>query len=142
MGEGRLAGVRTPYAQLPLHVRDYVEGELGAPAVEVTPRTGGMSPAVAASLRAANGRTAFVKAVGSQIHPATPDHFRHEVAILQTLPPVPYRAGLLAAYDDGDWVVLLLDDVDGRHPDWADRTDRRAVLEVVQQQTRELSPRP
>ncbi len=140
MGETRLAGVRMPYAELPGLVRAFVEAELGAAVVEVVPRTGGMSPAVAATVRAANGRTAFVKAVGSEIHPETPAHFRHERAVLQTLPPAPYRAGLQAAYDDGDWVALLLDDVDGRHPDWDDASDRAAVLEVVHQQSHELTP--
>lgn len=142
MSEPRLAGVRTPYAEMPGSVRDWVAAQVGSPVVEVRPRTGGMSPAVAASVRAANGRTAFVKAVSTDIHPVTPTHFRHEIEILQVLPPAPYRAGLQAAYDDGDWVVLLLDDVDGRHPDWDDPADRAAVLDVVHQQTQELIPAP
>lgn len=140
MADSRLAGVRTPYAEMPDSLRGWVETELGAPVVEVKPRTGGMSPAVAASVRAANGRTAFVKAVGTDIHPDTPTHVRHEREILRALPPAPYRAGLQAAYDDGDWVALLLDDVDGRHPDWNDPADRVAVLEAVRRQTRELTP--
>ncbi len=140
MTEGRLAGVRTPYAEMPLAVKAFVEAELGDTVVEVVPRTGGMSPAVAASVRAADGRTAFVKAVGTAVHPDTPGHFRHEVEVLQVLPPAPYRAGLKAAYDDGDWVALLLDDVDGRHPEWDDPVDRAAVLDAVHQQSRELTP--
>jgi len=140
MGETRLAGVRTPYAEMPARVRAFVDAQIGSPVVAVTARTGGMSPAVAASVRSANGRTAFVKAVGTDVHPDTPEHFRHERAVLQALPPAPYRAGLQAAYDDGDWVALLLDDVDGRHPDWADPADRAAVLQVVHGQSRELTP--
>lgn len=140
MTEARPAGVRTPYALMPSQVKAFVEAQLGSPIVEVVARTGGMSPAVAASVRAANGRATFVKAVGTEVHPDTPDHFRHELTVLQALPPAPYRAGLQGAYDDGDWVALLLDDVDGRHPDWQDATDRAAVLEVVRQQSRELTP--
>lgn len=140
MAEARLAGVRTQYGEMPLPVKAFVDEQLASPVVEVVAKTGGMSPAVAASVRGANGRMAFVKAVGTAVHPDTPDHFRHELAVLQNLPPAPYRAGLKAAYDDGDWVALLLDDVDGRHPDWHDPGDRAAVLEVVHQQSRELTP--
>ncbi len=140
MGEARLAGIRTAYAEMPPAVKEFVETALGSPVVKVTARTGGMSPAVASSLRAANGRTAFIKAIGSDVHPDTPSQFRHEVAVLRALPPVPYRASLLSVYDDGDWVALLLDDVDGRHPDWQSAADRDAVFAVVQQQTAELTP--
>jgi aminoglycoside phosphotransferase (APT) family kinase protein len=138
----RLTGVRMAYAHLPVKVRRWVESELGAPVSSVTPRTGGMSPAVAASLEAENGRRAFVKAVGASIHPDTPDHFRHEIAVLSQLPPAPYRAGLQATYDDGDWVAILLEDVDGDHPDWRDANQVEAVFEVVRAQSHELTPPP
>ncbi|MGI8994352.1 MAG: phosphotransferase [Nocardioidaceae bacterium] len=140
MGEDRLAGVRTPYDQMPQAVKDFVEAELGSPVVQVTPRTGGMSPAVACSLRSARGRTAFVKAVGTEVHPDTPSHFRHEIAVLQALPAAPYRAGLLAAYDDGDWVGVLLEDIDGRHPDWSSAADWDAVFAAIRLQAAELTP--
>ncbi len=140
MAEGRLTGVRLPYTQLPATVRRFVEAELGGPVARVTPRVGGMSPAVAASVESAAGRRAFVKAVGADVHPDTPDHFRHERAILEVLPAVPYRAGLLAAYDDGGWVALLLQDVDGHHPDWDSGTERDAVLATVRRQSEELTP--
>ena len=141
-GAGRLVGVRTHYASAPSHVRAWAEHTLGAPVVAIQPRTGGMSPAVAASLRAANGRTAFVKAVGGEINPDTPAHFRHEIAVLGALPPAPYRAGMLATYDDGDWVAIALEDIDGNHPDWGSRRDRDAVFEAVRQQAGELTPIP
>ncbi len=140
MGEVRLVGVRTSYGDMPQPVRDFAEDHLGSPVVEVVARVGGMSPAVAASVRAANGRAAFIKAVGPEIHPDTPTHFRHEIDVLRVLSPAPYRVGLLAAYDDGAWVALLLDDVDGRHPDWGDPSERAAVLDVVKQQSQELTP--
>ena len=127
---------------MPPHVRDWVERELGAPVVEVKPRTGGMSPAVAASLVAANGQRCFLKAVSPGINPDTPGHFRHEITVLAQLPPAPYRAGLQATYDDGDWVGILLDDVDGHHPDWDNAAEVEAVLEVVQRQAKELTPCP
>jgi serine/threonine protein kinase len=144
-GGHRLVGVRTPYGAAPPPVHAWVTETLGAPVVEVRPRVGGMSPAVAASLRGANGATAFVKAVNPAINPDTPQHFRHEIAVLSalaSLPPAPYRARLLSTYDDGDWVAIALEDIDGRHPDWGSPADRASVLEAVKQQSRELTPFP
>ncbi len=139
---GRLVGVRTPYDAAPPQIHSWAAEILGAPVVDVCPRIGGMSPAVAVSLRAANGATAFVKAVGGTVNPDTPTHFRHEIEVLSTLPPAPYRAGLLSAYDDGDWVAIALEDVDGRHPDWGSPADRRAVFNAVRRQSAELTPIP
>jgi serine/threonine protein kinase len=142
---GRLVGRRTPYDAAPAAVHDWVAETLGSPVVRATPRIGGMSPAVAVSVRGENGATAFVKAVSPGINPDTPSHFRREIAVLTglaALPPVPYRAGLLATYDDGDWVALTLEDVDGRHPDWTSLAEREAVFASVRQQMRELTPAP
>lgn len=138
----RLTGVRVAYAAAPGQLHSWVEATLGAPVVQVVPRVGGMSPAVAVSLRAANGSAAFVKAVSVHINPDTPDHFRHEIAVLSALPPAPYRARLLSEYDDGTWVAIALEDVDGRHPDWSSRQDRDSVFEAVREQSRELTPIP
>ena len=138
----RLVGVRTDLAAAPSGVHAWIETTLGAPAATARPRIGGMSPAVAVSLLAANGATAFVKAVSHDINPDTPDHFRHEISVLSVLPPAPYRAGLLSTYDDGRWVAIALEDVDGRHPDWSSAADRAAVLAAVRAQSRELTPVP
>lgn len=138
----RLHGVRVAYDDASSGVRAWVESQLGAPVVHVTPRTGGMSPAVAASVRGANGARAFVKAVSASINPETPNHFRHEIEVLSRLAPAPYRADLLGTYDDGDWVALLLEDIEGDHPHWEEDDHRVRVLEAVQAQTRELTPAP
>lgn len=142
---GRLVGVRTPYDVMPPAVHAWVESILGAPVVAVQPRIGGMSPAVAASVRSANGARAFVKAVSPAINPDTPLHFRHEIAVLSALSdldPVPYRAKLLSTYDDGEWVAIALEDIDGSHPDWSSPADRASVLDAVRGQSRELTPVP
>jgi aminoglycoside phosphotransferase (APT) family kinase protein len=77
---------------------------------------GGFSPGLAARLVLADGRRAFAKAVGSERNPDSPGMHRREVAVLAALPadlPVPR---LLGSYDDGDWVALVVEDVDGVAP--------------------------
>src|SRR3954447_9837774 len=109
-------GVRIAYDELPAVVRAWVDAALGEPVVEAVTQPGGFSPGVASRVRTADGRRAFVKAVAATPNPETPDMDRKEATVTAALPehaPVPR---LLAAYDDGTWVGLLLEDVDGRHP--------------------------
>ena len=113
----RAVGVRAAYSAIPPHVRDWVEATLGAPVMEAREQVGGMSPGCATRLVCADGTRAFLKAVGTELNPHTPVLFRREVMALGLLGRHPLWAGLIASYDDGDWVALLLDDVDGAHPD-------------------------
>lgn len=138
----RAQGERIPYAAAPEPVRAWVEVQLGAPVVSAVTQVGGFSPGTAARLVTSEGRRAFVKAVGDDINPDTPNLFRHELSVLSALPEVPYRAALRASYDDGAWVGLLLDDVEGRHPDLHDDGDHEAVRSAVVEQSRELTPDP
>ena len=142
MTDKRLAGIRTPYAEMPADLRAWVDEQLGGPVVETVARTGGMSPAVAATVVGADGRRAFVKAVSAEINPDTPTHFRHEIAVLSGLGPAAYRADLLGSYDDEHWVAMMLEDVDGDHPDWSDEGIVDAVFEAVVAQAAELTPLP
>jgi hypothetical protein len=110
------AGVRVPYDDLPGAVHAWVEGVLGSPVVSATTQIGGFSPGVAARLRCADGRRAFVKAVSSDANPDSPALHRREAQVLRVLPdelPVPR---LIASYDETPWVALLVDDVEGRQP--------------------------
>ncbi|MGH3507831.1 MAG: hypothetical protein ACRDO2_11570 [Nocardioidaceae bacterium] len=119
-----------------------MEDHLDGSVVEVVPRVGGMSPAVASTLVLADGRRAFVKAVNPAINPDTPDHFRNEAQILSRLVPAPYRADLRGTYDDGDWIAILLEDIAASHPDWTDEAERTRVEAAVLQQMAELTPPP
>lgn len=140
--EPRAVGVRLPYEQVPDGVRRWVEAELGAPVTAARTQPGGMSPGCAARLLLADGRRAFVKAVGAELNPDTPDLFRHEIQVLRHLDPVDYRPDVLATYDDGGWVGLLLEDVDGRHPDLTAPADIESVWRAVAEQAAELTPAP
>ncbi|GLW35630.1 aminoglycoside phosphotransferase family protein [Actinoplanes regularis] len=109
-------GVRITWSDLPLQVRSGVERIIGAPVVEARSQAGGFSPGTADRVRTADGRRAFVKAVTSALNVQSAAMARQELRITRALParaPVP---GLLGGFDDGAWVVLVLEDVEGVHP--------------------------
>ena len=129
------AGTRIPWEAVPEHVRGEVEASLGSAVVSARTQVGGFSPGAAVRVVCADGTRAFVKACGSTLNPDTPDLYRAEIRALELLPPPVPHAPLLSAYDDGVWVVLLLEDVDGRRPGvpWTDPDLSRvaAALETV-----------
>lgn len=127
----RAAGVRLGWAQVPARVRTWVEDTLGSPVVGAADQVGGMSPGCATRLTCADGTRAFVKAVGHELNPDTPGMFRREVGVLTHLGAHELWARLLASHDDGEWVALLVEDVEGRHPDVGEATELDAVLGAV-----------
>jgi hypothetical protein len=124
----RAVGVRAPYAAIPAAVRGWVASVLGSPVVEGVDQVGGMSPGCATRVRCADGTRAFVKAVGSELNPDTPNLFRREITVLGLLGPHPRWAELLASYDADGWVALILEDVEGSHPDLSDETMMELLL--------------
>ena len=127
----RAVGVRLTYDAVPAAVRAWVEEQLGSPVVATAEQVGGMSPGCATRLTCADGTRAFVKAVGAELNPDTPGLFRREIGVLRHLGEHDLWARLLASYDDGAWVALLIEDVEGRHPDFADPAELDAVLTGV-----------
>ena len=109
-------------------MRDWVDLTLGSPVVAAAEQVGGMSPGCATRVTCADGTRAFVKAVGAELNPDTPGLFRREVGVLDHLGEHELWARMLASYDDGAWVALLIEDVEGRHPDFADEAELGAVL--------------
>src|SRR4051812_7493173 len=110
------SGIRIQWLELPQTVRDAVERILGAPVTEAVSQSGGFSPGTADRVVTADGRRAFVKAVSSAQNPVSPQMHRAEARNAGRLPegvPVPK---LLGTHDDGDWIALVLEDVDGRPP--------------------------
>ena len=136
------AGTRLAWNEVPDHVRGDVEAGLGSPVVEARTQHGGFSPGAAARLRCADGTRAFVKACGSVLNPDTPGLLRDEIVALDLLPDTVPHARLLAAYDDGDWVALTLEDVEGRHPalPWTER-DLGPTLAALERTGRSRAPK-
>lgn len=108
---------RISWWQVPEHVRSAVEASLGSDVVEAVTQEGGYSPGAAARVRLASGGRAFVKALGVDLHSTSVGLYRNEAEAMPHLPadlPVPR---LLDVYDDGEWVALVYEDVEGRHPE-------------------------
>jgi hypothetical protein len=129
------AGVRIGWANLPDRVRHAVEGIVGGPVVEAVSQVGGFSPGTADRIRTADGRRAFVKAVSSAQNEHSPAMHRGEALITAALPASAPAPALLGCYDDGEWVALVLQDIDGRMPTTPWQADElaqvRAALDVL-----------
>lgn len=136
-------GVRLPWADLPSSVRGAVGDVLGSPVAEAVSQEGGFSPGVAARVRCANGRRAFVKAIGAKPNTVGAALHRREARILAALPAVAPVPRLLGVHDDGKWVALIIEEVDGRQPSlpWVrDELDR--VLAALTTLAGCLTPSP
>jgi len=114
--------MRPTWEELPEPVRHGLEAVLGFEVVRAESQRGGFSPGVAARVHAADGREAFVKAVSSVANSKAATLHRDEARWTALLPEDHPSPRLLGSYDDGTWVGLVLEAVDGRPPEvpWAD----------------------
>ncbi|SHM43519.1 aminoglycoside phosphotransferase family protein [Actinacidiphila paucisporea] len=109
-------GVRADWTAVPRRLRAAVEEHLGARVAAAETQHGGFSPGVAARLRLADGRRAFVKAVSEAQNPESPGIHRTEARVAGALPARAPAPRLLASFDQDGWVALLFEDVEGRTP--------------------------
>lgn len=126
--------VRATWDELPEPVRAGIEDLLGARVISAVTQAGGFSPGLAARMRCADGSRAFVKAVGPELNPHTPRLHRAEIAVVGSLPAAAPVPALRGSYDDGDWVALVFDEVDGVMPGtpWSAADLDRAVAAVTE----------
>src|SRR4051794_10319003 len=106
-------GTRVTWAQLPLAVRSAIEDRLGASVASASSQAGGFSPGLASRLQMTTGERVFVKAVASTPNPDSPHIHRREARVMARLPAHAPAPQLRWSYDDGEWVVLAFDDIDG-----------------------------
>jgi hypothetical protein len=97
-------------------VRDALASALGAPVVSANSRPGGFSPGLASVLTLADGRTVFAKAISVSRNDFTVAAIRRERDVLAALPAHVPASRLRWSYDDGDWVAIVTDAIDGHNP--------------------------
>ncbi len=112
------AGVEPPisWADLPGHVQAGVEQILGSPVARATGQQGRFSPGTADRVLTSSGVRAFVKAVSPRLNEHSPAIHRKEATVTAALPDGVPAPSLIGTFDDGEWVSLILSDVEGRHP--------------------------
>ena len=138
-----IGGNRMSWAQLPAHVRSAVETLLGGPVVQAVSQPGGFSPGTADRVRTGAGRKAFVKAVSAAQNPDSPALHRREFEITAAMPANAPAPDVVGSFDDGEWIALVLEDVEGQVPvlPWT-RPDVDAVLAAAASLARMLTPSP
>ena len=136
------------WAGVPAPVRTAIEQACGATVVEAQTAPGGFSPGLAARILCADGRRRFVKAACSQVNPDAPRLHRQEARVLGELGPL-IRSGRLpaprlqATVEHGSWFALIVDDIEGQHPDlpWEDGQIGQ-VLDALDSLAAVLTPAP
>lgn len=132
---------RIGWAEMPAHVQAGVERILGSPVVEAKGQQGGLSPGTADRVLTAAGQRAFVKAVSPQLNEHSPGIHRKEAIVAAALPAGIPAPSLIGTYDDGEWVALVLSDVEFRHPHIPWRAvELRLVLDALLQIARQPLP--
>lgn len=134
---------RLLWRQLPALVRSTAEAALGSTVAEEASQSGGFSPGLASRLVLADGRRVFAKAISPDRDPLAPDLFRREAQVMAAMPESVPAPALLWAYDDGHWVMLILEDVDGQMPHEPWRPDElRRVMWALAELTEYATPCP
>ena len=125
---GPAAGVHLPWAEVPAAVRTWAAGVGGGVPRSVRDLAGGFSPG-ATSVLDCPGGAIFVKAVGAGLNPESPGFHRREAVVSAALPQAPVFPRVLGVYDDGDWVALAFEAIEGRPPahPWEPRQLEAAV---------------
>jgi aminoglycoside phosphotransferase (APT) family kinase protein len=138
-------GVRITWGLVPERVRAEVERRAGSAVVGVESKAGGFSPGLASVLRLADGSSLFVKAVGPEINPDSPEFLRKEIKIAPLLPLDAPVSRFRWSFDEGQggWVALAFDVVEGRQPHapW-DAAELDLVIEAMIRLADSLTPSP
>ncbi|QXE34769.1 hypothetical protein KQY30_11250 [Streptomyces sp. GMY02] len=134
---------RITWDALPRSVAAGIERVLGGTVAMATSRQGGFSDGLAVRLRLTDGRGAFAKAVDSTAAPTVGEFHRREIAVAGALPPGVPAPRLLGSFDDGAWVALVFEDIEGALPaqPWREPELER-VLDALTGLADTLTPAP
>lgn len=137
---------RPTWAELPLGLRSEIENRLGDSVESAVSQRSGFTPGFASRLVLTDGSRWFVKAASSE-HGWLQDCYAAEAVKLRLLPagvPAPILRQRFDVRVDGiDWLVLVIDDVDGRPPVRPlGEAEATAALAAVADLSRRLTPAP
>lgn len=134
---------RLDWVHLPPYIRTVVEGHLGSAVVDAESQGGGFTPGFASVLRCADGSSHFVKAASTKAQRMFAESYREETRKLRMLPREVPAPPLLWAEDDGEWVLLATEYVDGRAPSrpWT-ADDLAAASAMTLEMAEVLTPAP
>jgi len=121
-GPTERAGVHLAWSAVPARVHAWAREVAGGPIDHVVECAGGFSPGATARLARGDGCEIFVKAVGAELNPESPGIHRREAAVAAALPESSLWPRLLDTFDDGSWVALAFEAIDGANPalPWAE----------------------
>jgi len=133
---------RLTWPHLPPTVRSLVEERCGSPVLDAASQGGGFTPGFASVLTCADGSKHFVKAASAKAQKMIADSYREEARKLLAMPTAVPAPRLLWA-EDGEWVVLGIEYVEGPTPrrPWR-QADLDATLDALEVVARELTPVP
>jgi aminoglycoside phosphotransferase (APT) family kinase protein len=120
---------RLDWSQLPASLHNAIEHELGATVADTTNASGGFSPGFVARVRAVDGARVFVKAMSRAANPEWVFLYAREARLAPHLPDGAPFPRWRFTVDDGDWIALAFDVIDGREPATPWTTD--AIVRVV-----------
>ena len=109
-------GIRSAWSDMPEAVRRAVDQIAGSRVIEAINVEGGFSPGPAARCKLLDGRVIFVKAAGTELNTVAPAMHRKEGQILAGLHEDVPAPNLIGVYDDGDWVALVIEWIEGAMP--------------------------
>jgi hypothetical protein len=124
---------RPVWSELPEVARGGIERLVGGRVVEAENCPGGFSPGFASRLTLGEGRRVFVKAMDCVAWPQEAQTYRAEARVAAALPPSMPTPQFFGGFDDGRWVGLAFELVDGVEPGppWAPAVLARIVDAIV-----------
>jgi aminoglycoside phosphotransferase (APT) family kinase protein len=118
---------RLRWTDIPDSLRSRAEAAAATPLREIASAPGGFTPGVASAVAGESGARFFVKAISRETS-GVAGSYRREALLAEALPPQVPSPRLLWWHDDGTWIVMLFEYVDGRTPQIADLS---LVMEAV-----------
>jgi aminoglycoside phosphotransferase (APT) family kinase protein len=132
--------VRPRWDQLPAPLRHGLAAQLGD-ITHADVQTGGFTPGLAARLALADGHAVFVKGIAAD-HPLA-GKYQAEAQVARALPDAVPAPRLRWDGEIAGWVVLVFDDIDGRHADLTPGSpDIARVVDMVASLAAALTPCP